>query len=207
MDNLLLELVNNNFSNVSRETIDKFSLYLDLLSHWNKEFNLVSRNTNENDLIVRHLLDSLQLKNYILNPNAKIVDLGSGAGFPGLVLAILGYQCILLEINEKKAAFLQEVCFQLKLKTKVVNKNFNTLSGFEAQYITSRAVSSLKDLFSSCSQIITPKTTCLILKSKKQLAEIDDITKFWSFKLQLHENLFNNEGVIIEISELNLWEK
>ena len=95
-------------TSVSRETLDRLRLYADLLIKWQKSLNLVGRSTI-GDLWRRHMLDSAQLLPFIPARTTRLLDLGSGAGFPGMVLAILGVRGVeLVESDQKKAVFLRE---------------------------------------------------------------------------------------------------
>lgn len=207
MVDLLAEFIEKNFPNVPRETISQLNLYLDLLEKWNKKINLVAKNCSREEIITRHLLDSLQLHEYIQAPNSIVTDLGSGGGFPGLVLAIAGHNCNLVEIITKKSVFLNEVISKLKLNSKVSNQDFRSLAGYKSDYLVSRAVSNISYLLNSCKAIISNSTVCLFLKSKYQAEEIKKLEKFWSFELKVHQNKFNSDGVIIQIEKLKEWEK
>ncbi|WP_052646535.1 16S rRNA (guanine(527)-N(7))-methyltransferase RsmG [endosymbiont of Acanthamoeba sp. UWC8] len=207
MVDLLFELMEENFPNVPRETILQLNTYLNLVEKWNTKINLVSKNCPREELVTRHLLDSLQLIEYIDSPNALVTDLGSGGGFPGLVLAIAGNNCNLVEINTKKTIFLKEVVLKLNLKSKVLNQDFKTLTGYKSDYIVSRAVSNINYLLNASKAIVSEKTVCLFLKSKNQIKEIKELENSWSFDLAIHENKFDNDGVIIEIKKLKEWAK
>lgn len=203
----LSDLIQKNFPDVSRETITQFNLYLDYIEKWNAKINLLAKNCSREELITRHLLDSLQLIEYIKNSNALVTDLGSGGGFPGMVLAIAGINCNLVEINTKKTIFLKEIILKLKLQSNVLNQDFNTLGGYKSDYIVSRAVSNINYLLNASKSIISENTVCLFLKSKYQIEEVKELEKFWSFDLVIHQNKFNNDGVIIEIKKLKQWAK
>ena len=116
------------YFNVSRETLDLFCEYEALLSKWNKKINLVSKKSLF-DIWERHFLDSGQIINHVEASGKRWVDLGSGAGFPGLVVALLlrdrkiDCDIILVEKNLKKVFFLNEVVRKFDLNVKVLNKN------------------------------------------------------------------------------------
>ncbi|MBX7145804.1 MAG: 16S rRNA (guanine(527)-N(7))-methyltransferase RsmG [Alphaproteobacteria bacterium] len=99
---------------VSRETLDRFKIYKSLLEQWQKSINLVSPESLKY-IWRRHFLDSAQLYSYI-DPNATLMDLGSGAGFPGMVLALMGIKKVhLVESDQRKSAFLNELARNLNL--------------------------------------------------------------------------------------------
>ena len=112
---------------VSRETISNYEIYYNLLNQWNKAISLVQEKTLD-EFLVRHIIDSLQVVNFIENLDSNIVDIGTGAGFPGLVLAIYGYSNIqLVESNLKKTIFLSEVARKTKISVKIVNQRAENL--------------------------------------------------------------------------------
>ena len=113
--------------NVSRETMDQFEAYLELLRKWQRRINLVANSTLI-DAWQRHILDSAQLAKFYPPNTKKILDVGSGAGFPGLVLAILGgVEVDLVESNHRKAIFLSTVINSLSLPAKVHNQRIELL--------------------------------------------------------------------------------
>jgi 16S rRNA (guanine(527)-N(7))-methyltransferase RsmG len=205
MDNLLFKLTEKHFPNVSRETIEKLNVYLELILKWNQKINLISRRATKEEVVSRHLLDALQLINLLPSKEALITDLGSGAGIPGLVLAIAGYKCKLVEINQKKSAFIQEVISKLRLEAEVLNMDFTKLNGYKTDYVVSRAVTNVEELVDAAKNIITPESNFILLKGANQISEVEDIKKQWSFKLQVHQNTFNTNGIIIQISNLKEW--
>ena len=142
----------NNFELYLKNSNSDLEKYIELLKKWQKAVNLISLNTLP-DIWNRHILDSAQL--YLLIPDKKItlVDMGSGAGFPALVLAILNknnngpiQQMFLIESDMKKTLFLKEVIRELKLPVQVLNKRIENVSGIQADVLTARALSSLSDL-------------------------------------------------------------
>ena len=150
--------------NVSRETISKFEAYLELLEKWQRSINLVA-NSTLGDAWQRHILDSAQLAKFY-PPNAKhILDVGSGAGFPGLVLAIIGgVEVGLVESDQRKAIFLSTVIRSLGLSAKVYNERVEFLSNLGPDVVTARAVAPVPRLLSLIKNQLSPNTVCLFLK-------------------------------------------
>ena len=195
--------------NVSRETLDKLVEYISLLTKWNKSINLISRRTLSQNIFKRHILDSLSIISFIPNKDLKIIDVGSGAGFPGIVLGILGYQICLVEINIKKVVFLKEIVNNLKLlNVKVIQediKKLNNKHDIKPDIITSRAFSTIKNIIEWTAGIKSADTKYILLKSHKQYEEeIKAAETKWSFKLKAYENKYSNEGVIIELKDVVL---
>lgn len=188
---------------VSRETKDKLDVYYKELISWNARINLVSRVLTEKEIYNDHIYDSLQIGEYIGDKNASILDFGSGAGFPGIVLAIDGFSsCVLVELISKKCAFLRHIKSKLGLSVEIFEGDVKRCE-VKANYIVSRAVTSLYDILSACQHIITQKTVLILHKSKEQLkVELKEIQKFWTYDLKEHRNRYKNEGVILEISNI-----
>jgi 16S rRNA (guanine(527)-N(7))-methyltransferase RsmG len=201
MDNIHPALLS--LTDVSRETLSKLSSYLTLLQKWNEKINLVSKKLDFNTLVTDHLLDCLQLSEYIENKKAKIIDIGSGAGLPGMVLAILGFEnCIMVEINTKKSAFLKTVLLELGLKNIVLNNDIKKVQQENVEYIVSRAVASTDLLLDLSEHLITPSTNVILLKSKMQKKEFEEVDKKWNYELQEYQNLYKTEGEILVIKNL-----
>ncbi len=196
MDNLL--------QNVSRETSEKIERYISLLQKWNVRINLVSKQLSYDEIVKDHFLDCAQLEQYIPEKDAKVLDIGSGAGFPGIVLAILGYSnCTMVEIISKKTTFLKTVLLDLNLPNKVINNDIQKVTEHDVRYIVSRAVASAHDLLELTKHLISKNTTIILLKSKMQADELKEVSKKWNYELQEYQNIYKTEGVILVIKNLS----
>lgn len=194
--------------NVSRETISKLEQFAELLKDWNQKMNLVSRNSIE-VLWERHILDSVQLINYISPTIKTLVDIGSGAGFPGLILAILMQEKIpdakitLVESITKKTVYLKDVCERLKLSNvSVKNERVENLKIAAPEVITARAVAALDILCGYVSKINGNKTESLFLKGQSYKEEIAAAQKNWKFDLDVFSNKYSEDGVILKLNRL-----
>jgi len=191
---------------VSRETTEKLEKYHELLLKWQKAINLVSNNTLE-DAFTRHFLDSVQLINYIENKDIKLVDMGSGAGFPGLVLAILGVREVhLVESDSRKCQFLKNVSRETGLTNVTVhNKRIEDCEIDSADLFSARALASLDKLFSMVFTIKgeNNQKSCLFLKGEKLEQEIADSLKEYSFEYDIYPSISDEKGKIIKISQLS----
>jgi 16S rRNA (guanine527-N7)-methyltransferase len=186
------------FYNVPHGTIEK---YIDLLRTWNKKVNLISV-ANENELIERHILDSLQLLDYIKKDDI-VYDLGSGAGFPGLMLAYGGISNVnLVESNNKKASFLTVAAAFSPNKVNIHNKNIKLLQTNSCDIITARAIASLDEIFELSSHLATSDTKYLLLKGKNISTEIKKALDNWNFEYIIHESKTSPEGSILEVQQL-----
>ena len=132
--------------NVSHETLEKLVIYFDLLTFCQKKMNLVSNNSLLN-AETRHFLDSAQLYVFCKNLKGNIIDFGSGAGFPGAVLSILGFPKIfLVESNKKKCKFLTSLKKETNSNFNIINSRIENLEFLEPSLIVSRALTSTKNL-------------------------------------------------------------
>tara|TARA_B100001971_G_C18222376_1_gene558060 strand:- start:1086 stop:1697 length:612 start_codon:yes stop_codon:yes gene_type:complete len=188
--------------NVSRETLDKFITYGELLRKWQKSVNLVSNKTLD-DLWRRHMLDSAQLVEYIDNKDIEIVDIGSGAGFPGLALSILGYDVTMIESDTKKCLFLKEVIRQLSLFAVVENCRIEDAQ-HTANLLTARALAPLTDLLRYSENLIDADGTCLFQKGRTAEQEIIDARKDgWNFDIQKYESIASEDSYVIELKNVS----
>ena len=193
--------------NVSRETINSFSEYEALLSKWNKKINLISPNTLV-DLWVRHFLDSGQIINHVDASGKKWVDVGAGAGFPGLVVALLlrdrkiDCDMVLVERNTKKVFFLNEVIRKLNLNVKVVNNNVDAIEPLNADILTARAFSELKKLIELSVRHRKEKGVCFFLKGENYRFELDKTLNYWFFDYDILDSISNYSGKIIRVKKI-----
>jgi len=195
----------NEFSrdiSVSRETLGQLKEFVLLLLSWQKALNLVGSSTVA-DIWRRHILDSAQIYQF-LKPSGCLVDLGSGAGFPGLVLAIMGYPTVtLIESNGKKCTFLRSVSHSLDINVEVIQCRIEDHKPSQrAAYITSRALASLEKLLIYSEPLISRQGKCFHLKGAGVAPELTKAKKKWSMDVQKHISMSNPRGVVLEIAEL-----
>jgi 16S rRNA (guanine527-N7)-methyltransferase len=191
--------------NVSRESQSRLKLYAELLARWQKQINLVSEDSLA-DLWERHIADALQLKTHIGEGRQTIIDLGSGAGLPGLVLALAHpeYRAILIESNGKKAAFASEVARQARISVKVLHERIERIdsSPYRSQkpVITARALAPLQDLL----ELAGPWLLCgrgLFHKGRDVGRELTEAMKSWTIQYIRHPSEIDPKGTILEILE------
>lgn len=195
---------------VSRETRERLETYADLVRKWQSRINLISPKTLP-DLWNRHILDSLQL--FALKPQpVQWMDIGSGAGFPGLVTAIclteIGEGWVhLVESNNKKAAFLRQVIAQTGARASVFPIRIDTarakVGSIDA--ISARALASLPDLLSHCAPFVedNPKTEMWFHKGLDYFDEVRSARDLWAFDLVEHRSQLQDGSVILQISNLS----
>ena len=188
--------------NVSRETLDRLGLYADLVVKWQPRINIVGASTAD-DVWTRHLQDSAQLWPYVEDVvrGGKIVDFGSGAGFPGIVLAILGANdVILMESNTKKTVFLLEaarVCGVLG-QIEIARERIEVANAREADVITARAFAPLPKLLELGQRHLKPGGHYVLLKGRDFEEELADARAAgWVFTVTTHASLVDPEGVVL----------
>ena len=185
--------------NVSRETLDKFDAYVKLLEKWQRRINLVAGSTMV-DVWQRHILDSAQLARYYPPDTKKILDVGSGAGFPGLVLAIMGdVEVDLVESDQRKAVFLSTVIRSLGLSAKVHNQRIETLPNLSPDVVTARALAPVPKLMKLIENQISTDTVCLFLKGASVEDELTDLQSYSTMVSVNHPSLSGPNGVVLEL--------
>jgi 16S rRNA (guanine527-N7)-methyltransferase len=189
---------------VSRETLARLKAYVDLLKCWNIRHNLVSARSLEN-VWRRHVWDSAQLGALLPAKAKTLVDLGSGAGFPGLVLAELfrnRLSVTLYEATRKKAEFLAIAAECLQLRVDIRNVRIESVRGEPFDVLTARALAPLDQLLGYAQHFVAPQTVCLFLKGQSVAAELTEARKSWRMKVSQHQSATNPSGVVLEIREL-----
>ncbi len=186
---------------VSGKALEKIQEYRHLLLKWNKAINIISSKTM-NDVLERHVLDSIQILNYIKNKNIKIIDVGSGGGFPGIVLSIGGIKKVtLVESNSRKVAFLIQASKLSSNEIKVKNIRVQQLVNLECDILTSRAFSDLNSMF-NYTNTIKVKDKYLLHKGESYRQEIQNAEKHWLFKINVHDSITLRRGKILEIEDI-----
>ena len=187
---------------VSRETYLLLEQYVKILLRWNQKINLISRKMTEEEIWKNHVLDSLVLSNFVLHKNKSLADIGSGAGFPGLILAINGHlNCCLIEKHGKKSSFLKAVIIELGLKVRVRNECASQVNDLKADYICSRAVTSIPKII-ALTQKMRNTNTEYILHTGYDNQDIDELQKIWNFELQEYVNPYRSKCKIVSIKNI-----
>ena len=189
---------------VSRETMSQLICYSELLVKWQKSINLVS-NRSLGDMWRRHFYDSAQLMEHIdiKEKPLRILDIGSGAGFPGLVLSILGAgEVHLIESNGKKCAFMNQIIQKTGINAKVHNERVESIKPFGVNLIISRACADLEKLLALASNFITLETECLFLKGRKADDEIKQARQKWDFDVKKIASKSEDSGMILKLSQI-----
>ena len=191
---------------VSRETLGRLRVYLRLLEKWQRTINLVSTRSLE-DAWRRHMLDSAQLARYIPSRGAGgapvIVDIGSGAGFPGLVLAIMGAGVVhLVESNRRKCAFLATVARETNTEITIQPSRVESLTPFAADIVTARSLAPLDKLLAFAEPFVGREGKCLFLKGKKADEELTEAAKKWSMRVERFPSDSDSSGVVLRLRQI-----
>ena len=190
-------------TNVSRETLARLKAYADLLTDWNARHNLVSKNSLS-DLWERHMWDSAQLAPLVPPEARSLADLGSGAGFPGLVLAAMlpGVAVTLHEATAKKCAFLQAAADRMGLSVSIENARMEELPHRAFDVVTARACAPLPLLLEYAHSFVGPNSVCLFLKGQNVGSELTEASKCWKMKASQVASQTDPSGAIVTVREL-----
>ncbi|MFZ4762014.1 MAG: 16S rRNA (guanine(527)-N(7))-methyltransferase RsmG [Alphaproteobacteria bacterium] len=187
---------------VSRETLSKLEIYEKLLLQWQSRINLVATSTLD-DVWGRHFGDSAQI--YPLLKDADtLADIGSGAGFPGMVLAIMGIKSTsLIEVDQKKAAFLQQIAVETATPVTIISQRVENYQPKEKfSVVTSRACAPLHKLCAYVFQLLRDDGQAILLKGKGLEGEMQEAEQQWQMKKSVRPSQSHPEGQIIIISHL-----
>ena len=192
---------------VSRETIDSLNLYETLILENNKKFNLISKST-ENILKTRHILDSAQVIDFI-DKNSKIcADLGTGAGFPGIVLSLIFKErkylirTDLYEKSPKKCQFLTKVIRKLDLNALVINKNIFDQKNLEGNTIVARAFKPIQSIFEIVTKNFTNFKNLILFLGKNGKQTLLDASKVWEFEYKERKSVTSDDSLILNIKKI-----
>lgn len=196
--------------NVSRETLDLYQMWLNLLSHWNKKINLVAHSTIH-DFWLRHALDSWQIVGLLPEDTKTVLDMGAGAGFPGLALAIglkdkPGAHIDLVEANGKKCNFLRTVIRELNLPAKAIQTRVEHFEPPKQPYniITARAFAPLPKLLEHSLPFYSKNTLAIFPKGENWQVEVTEARKTYDFDLKTTESQTNADAKILTTKNLRL---
>jgi len=189
---------------VSRETLEKLVIYQNLLLKWQKAINLVSPTTLDS-LAERHFFDSAQMFRYVADIDCRLADMGSGAGFPGLVLALLGVRDVqLIESDVRKATFLREVSRETSTPVTIHDIRVEDCKIEKVDVVTARALAPLSDLLTHMDGLTTPGHPVygLFAKGLQSGSEIDKARKRWDFEVEAFPSETDISGKVLKISNL-----
>ena len=184
---------------VSRETLERLSVHLELLRRWQPAINLVGP-ASLVDPWRRHVLDSAQLAALVPPAAASCVDVGSGAGFPGMVLALLGVPGVhLIESDRRKAQFLREVARATGAPVTIHVERIERLRPWPAAVLTARALAPLPRLLQLVEPFLSADSVCLFLKGRSVARELTDARISWHMMAEGLPSLAHPTGVVLKL--------
>lgn len=191
---------------VSRETSERLETYAALLERWTKRINLISPRTLP-DLWTRHFLDSAQLLSVAPKGAQSWADLGSGAGFPGAVVAILtrgapGPKVTLVESDQRKAAFLRSVARETGVGFDIISKRIEDIDPLRADIVSARALAPLDTLLGYAERHLAPGGRALFPKGQKAGHEVAEALEHWRIDCESHPSETDPEAVILSIGDI-----
>jgi len=191
-------------TNVSRETMDRLSAFEAFLNERGAITNLVARSTLP-DFWRRHALDSAQLVSIAPHGITQWVDLGSGAGFPGLIVATLIAQnpkanVRLVEATRKKAEFLQDAADILDVRVEIINARIEATPAIAADIVSARALAPLLKLTPWLKSYVDKGATALLLKGQDIASELTETAKYWTLAHRQHPSISDPRGTILEVT-------
>lgn len=192
---------------VSRETSKKIEKYCDFLIKYNKKLNLISKST-ENIIMSRHIEDSSQLLKYISSEDKNILDIGSGAGFPGIVMYIvkndlnLDFKLDIVEKSSKKCTYLQELCKFLEIDVVIHNHDVKNLEKKNYTTLVSRAFKPLDSFLHILDMSNIKFNKILLLKGQSYNTELTEAEKHWEIKCDKHDSVTNPGSKVLVINSV-----
>jgi len=194
--------------NFSRETSYRLKKYEKILIEYNKKINLISKST-EKDIYNRHFIDCAQVIDF-LNNNQNLLDLGTGAGFPGIVLKIVSndfsknLNIVLIEKSKKKCVFLNFLKKQLNIDISIVNQRYEDFKISKKHSIITRAFKNIKETIDLAYKNLSNIENLIMLKGKNHINEINEAEKKYMFHVKKYQSLTSKDSYILKISQINL---
>jgi len=196
------------FGHVSRETSERLKTYRDLLTRWNAKINLVAPSSLAN-LETRHFKDSWQLLDIAPPHFEDWVDLGSGGGFPGLIIAILCAEyrpkCSfkLIESDRRKCAFLRSVSRETGVSVEIIDERIEDIPPLHAEVISARALAPLSKLLEYSERHLAPEGTAIFLKGEQWQEELRGAQSRWKFKCDAFNSSTSTQARILRVKEVS----
>jgi len=190
--------------NITPQNTAQLETFQDLLLKWNAKINLISRNT-EHDIWQRHIMDSAQIIKLIPENAKTLIDFGSGAGLPGLIIAILKPEITvhLIESDARKYAFLREIKAKLSLTNVTIhNSRIEKIIDLQADIITARAFADVKTFIEFALPFQNTNCLNILLKGSNVVSEIENAKEFYDFNMEMHPSLTDETGKILTITNI-----
>ena len=198
-----------NDQNVSRETLIDFERFIYILKDRNKEINIISKETEKNEIIRhRHLIDSAQIIEFV-NLNSNIItDIGSGGGMPGIIIAIMiknvknSAKVILYEKSHHKSNFLKKVSRDLKLNTEIMKKNIFEVQNLESGTIMARAFKPLPIVLDLVYKNFSSYKNLIMFMGKNGESVLEETLKSWQFDYEKKKSITSEDSFLLNIKNI-----
>lgn len=189
---------------VSRETVARLEIYCDLLLKWQKQINLISNDTIQ-DVWRRHFLDAAQLINHLPPSGQPVIDMGSGGGFPGMVVAIMKPELDmhLLESDKRKTIFLKEVARATNTTVSIHHGRIEDNRVGKAGLVLSRACADISQLLSWSESYVSHETISYFHKGKNYATELQEAEATWQFDRVIHASVTDPQSAIVQLSNIS----
>ncbi|MSO85489.1 MAG: 16S rRNA (guanine(527)-N(7))-methyltransferase RsmG [Rhodospirillales bacterium] len=186
-------------TSASPETMKRLKRFVALLEKWQSVKNLVGKSTLP-DVWHRHILDSAQLEPLVAKVPGSMADIGSGAGFPGLVLAIMtGRHVHLIESDTGKCAFMAEVARATDAPVTILNRRIESVTDIKFAVVTARAVARLVELIGLAEPIMEPDSRCFFLKGQRVSDELTKALKRWNMIVTRIPSVTDEDAAILKL--------
>ncbi len=187
---------------IPAKDLDRVAQFVELLGKWQKKINLVSAESLK-DVWRRHVLDSAQIAPHILKLDGKIADMGSGAGFPGIVLAIITNKHIhLIESDARKCAFLSEAARVTEAPVTIINGRVESVTEAKFDAVIARAVAPLDELIGLAAPILKPGGCCFFFKGQRVNDELTEALKHWKMFVTKIASVTDPHAVILKLENV-----
>jgi len=199
-------MIENIGIDVSRETMDRLQHFGALVEKWTQKINLIAKSTVP-DIWNRHIVDSAQVYQYVDSPK-HWVDIGSGGGFPGIVMAILAKELnpetkfTLIESDMRKCTFLRTATRELGLNAYVLTQRIEDADAQSADVVSARALGSLADLLPLVDHHLNDNGIALLMKGQSFAAELTDVSGNWDFDLTAYPSITNADARILSLKRI-----
>ena len=195
-------------AHVSRETLERLTAFEELVRKWTQKINLISPRTVP-DIWERHIVDSAQFWSAVEAPPKTWTDLGSGGGFPGIVVALLSEEfepltkMTLVEADKRKAAFLRHAAIQLDLRsTTIASSRIEALDGARSDVVSARALAPLPKLLPLVARHLSPDGVALLAKGVAVAPELDEVAGNWRFDMVEIPSRTTENGRILRLTNI-----
>lgn len=186
----------------SPETVGRLQKFVGLLEKWQEKINLIGKSTLA-DIWRRHVLDSAQIAPHIAAKEGKIADMGSGAGFPGIVLSIVtGRQVHLIESDQRKCAFLFEAARVTEAPAVIINRRVESVTDIKFDVVTARALAPLDELIGLAKGILEPDGCCFFFKGQGVNDELTKALKHWKIIVANIPSVTDADSVILKLEKI-----